>query len=155
MSRGIVLASNNAGNLAELTEILGASELTIYPLSRFTNEAAEETGTTFQENALLKARFAARIAHLPAIADDSGLEVDALKGAPGVYSARYAGFGASDAANVQKLLTALSEVPEPRRTARFRCVLAYVDITQPQRGQLQLGQPLRQRTNNGHAMFPK
>jgi non-canonical purine NTP pyrophosphatase (RdgB/HAM1 family) len=87
---------------------------------------AEETGLTFVENAILKARNAARHSGLPAIADDSGLEVDALRGAPGIYSARYAGPGATDEANLRKLLADLAEVPEAERTARFQCVLVYL-----------------------------
>ena len=122
----IVLASNNRGKLLELTEILAPFRVTIHPLSQFSEESAEETGSTFHANALLKARFAARASGLAAIADDSGIEVDALNGAPGVYSARYAGVGSSDADNNAKLLAALSGIPESHRTARFRCVLAYV-----------------------------
>jgi XTP/dITP diphosphohydrolase len=129
----VVLASNNAGKLAELGGILAKYSLTLLPLSRFASESPDETGTTFHENALLKARFAARTAHLPAIADDSGLEVDSLQGAPGVYSARYAGLDADDRANNAKLLFSLRGVPESLRTARFRCVLAYVqdEIAEP------------------------
>ena len=127
MERAIVLASNNRGKLTELGQILAPFRLTVYPLANYTDESADETGATFAENAVLKARFAARWSRLPAIADDSGLEVDALHGAPGVYSARYAGVGASDAANNQKLLSALDGMPAQQRSARFRCVLAYVD----------------------------
>jgi XTP/dITP diphosphohydrolase len=90
-------------------------------------DSVEETGTTFVANALLKARHAARLSCSAAIADDSGLEVDALGGAPGVYSARYAGRNADDAANNAKLLAALRDVPEQRRTARYRCVVVFVD----------------------------
>ena len=89
-------------------------------------EAIEETGTTFRDNALLKARHAARTTGLPALADDSGLAVDALNGAPGVFSARYAGIDASDADNVDKLLQELANVPADQRGAKFCCVLAYV-----------------------------
>ena len=127
MSQAVVLASNNRGKLAELSEILAPFRLIVHPLSEFTPLSAEETGTTFHANALLKARFAARASGLPAIADDSGIEVDALGGAPGVFSARFAGAGASDAANNEKLLTALNGISEHLRTARFRCVLAYVN----------------------------
>ena len=87
---------------------------------------AEETADTFEGNALLKARHAARAAHLPALADDSGLEVDALGGRPGVWSARYAGVGASDEDNNRKLLQELAGIEAPRRSARYRCVLAWV-----------------------------
>ena len=90
-------------------------------------EPPPETGTSFLENALLKARNASRLTGLPAIADDSGIEVDALDGAPGVLSARYAGENASDEANLDKLLVALRNVPAPRRSARYRCVIVYVD----------------------------
>lgn len=127
MRRSIVLASNNKGKLAELAQILAPYDVVVHPLSSFTNEAAEETGTTFHANALLKARFASRMARMPAIADDSGIAVDALQGAPGVYSARYSGLGATDAANNEKLLKALAAVPADRRTASFVCVLAYVE----------------------------
>ncbi len=123
----IVLASNNRGKLLELSQILAAFRVTLFPLSHFSSESPEESGSSFRENALIKARFAAQASQLPAIADDSGLEVDVLNGAPGVYSARYAGLKASDKDNNEKLLTALSGVPEVQRTARFRCVLAYVD----------------------------
>jgi XTP/dITP diphosphohydrolase len=126
VSQAIVLASNNRGKLAELSQILAPFGLTIYPLAHFTSDSVEETGATFRDNALLKARFAARATNMAAVADDSGLEVDALDGAPGVYSARYAGERAHDAANNAKLLAALSGTPESARAARFRCVLAYV-----------------------------
>ncbi|HYM35568.1 MAG TPA: RdgB/HAM1 family non-canonical purine NTP pyrophosphatase [Steroidobacteraceae bacterium] len=124
--RSIVLASNNPGKIAELVELLAPHRVSICPLAQFTHESAEESGVTFRENALLKARFATNMAKMPAIADDSGLEVDALDGAPGVFSARYAGEQAGDAANNQKLLDALASVPDGQRGARFRCVLAYV-----------------------------
>jgi XTP/dITP diphosphohydrolase len=127
----IVLASNNRGKLAELNAMLKGLNLEVLPISLFTDHVPEETGTSFLENALIKARHAARIANLPAIADDSGLEVDALGGAPGVQSARYAAADASvgnssDAANNRKLLDELANVDEAHRTARFRCVLAFV-----------------------------
>ena len=89
-------------------------------------EVAEETGLTFVENAILKARNAASHSGLPAIADDSGLEVDALMGAPGIYSARYAGEDASDAQNLQHLLTEMRDIPDDKRTARFQCVMVYM-----------------------------
>ena len=119
----LVLASGNAGKLREMREILAPWQVDVLALSAFTRDAAEETGLTFVENALLKARFAARASGLPAIADDSGLEVDALHGAPGIYSARYAGPTADDAANNAKLLLELAAVPEALRTARYRCAM--------------------------------
>lgn len=118
----LVLASNNKGKLAELQAMLGDS-ITVRPQSDFTDIEAEETGLTFVENALIKARHAARISGLPALADDSGLAVDALGGAPGIYSARYAG-GGGDAANNSKLLEALKDVPDAERGAQFICALA-------------------------------
>lgn len=118
----LVLASNNKGKLAELQAMLGDS-IKVRPQSDFTDIEAEETGLTFVENALIKARHAARISGLPALADDSGLAVDALGGAPGIYSARYAG-GGGDAANNAKLLEALKDVPDAERGAQFICALA-------------------------------
>ena len=118
----LVLASNNKGKLAELQAMLGDS-ITVRPQSDFTDIEAEETGLTFVENALIKARHAAGISGLPALADDSGLAVDALGGAPGIYSARYAG-GGGDAANNAKLLEALKDVPDAERGAQFICALA-------------------------------
>ena len=118
----LVLASNNKGKLAELQAMLGDS-ITVRPQSDFTDIEAEETGLTFVENALIKARHAARISGLPALADDSGLAVDALGGAPGIYSARYAG-GGGDAANNAKLLEALKDGPDAERGAQFICALA-------------------------------
>jgi XTP/dITP diphosphohydrolase len=120
----IVLASGNQGKINEIQAIL--KDHPIVPQNQWQIIEAEETGTTFVENAILKARHAAQHCQLPAIADDSGLVVDALDGAPGVISARYAGVGSSDDENVQKLLTALEGVPEERRTARFICVLVFM-----------------------------
>lgn len=122
----IVLASGNRGKLVELSELLKDHAVSLHPLAEFTDASAAETGDTFRDNALLKARFAAEAAGMPAIADDSGLEVDALGGAPGVYSARYAGANATDAANNDKLLNVLKAFPAEHRNARFRCVLVYV-----------------------------
>lgn len=122
----LVLASGNRGKLAELRGLLADLPLTLASLADFAAEAAEETAPTFVENALLKARFAAQVSGLPALADDSGLEVDALAGAPGVRSARYAGPDADDAANRRLLLERLAEVPPGARRARFRCVLVYL-----------------------------
>ncbi|MCK7575817.1 MAG: RdgB/HAM1 family non-canonical purine NTP pyrophosphatase [Chromatiales bacterium] len=122
----LVLASNNAGKVREIERLLAESRIHIRPQGEYGVPEAEETGLTFVENAILKARNAARHSGLPAIADDSGLEVDALRGAPGIYSARYAGSGATDEANLRKLLADLADVPEAERTARFQCVLVYL-----------------------------
>lgn len=122
----IVLASSNRGKVAEIGRLLADLAVEIVPQSDLGVPDAEETGLSFVENAILKARNAARHTGLPAIADDSGLEVDALDGAPGIYSARYAGPGASDADNNARLLAALEDVPEQRRTARFQCLMVYL-----------------------------
>ncbi len=119
-----VLASGNQGKIKEIQAIL--KNHPILPQNQWNISEADETGTTFVENAIIKARHAALHCQLPAIADDSGLIVDALNGAPGVISARYAGVGASDEENVQKLLLALEGVPETERTARFICVLVFM-----------------------------
>jgi XTP/dITP diphosphohydrolase len=119
----VVLASGNAGKLREFSELLGATGLILQRQSEFGISPPPETGSTFLENALINA---ARLSGLPAIADDSGLEVDALDGAPGVYSARFAGEDASDEANLDKLLTVLEGVPAAARGARYRCVVVYV-----------------------------
>ncbi|MDG4594971.1 MAG: RdgB/HAM1 family non-canonical purine NTP pyrophosphatase [Candidatus Contendobacter sp.] len=124
--RKIVLATGNAGKLREFAAVLAELELEIMPQSAFNVPEADETGLTFIENALLKARNAALHTGLPALADDSGLVVDALGGAPGIRSARYAGPNADDRANIDKLLVELREVPLKRRTARFVCVLAWL-----------------------------
>jgi len=120
----IVLASGNPGKIREIQAIL--ADHPIVPQSAFNVIDAEETGATFVENAILKARNAALHCQLPAIADDSGLVVDALNGAPGVISARYAGVGASDRDNVDKLLRELEGVPDELRTARFICVMVFM-----------------------------
>jgi len=122
----IVLASNNAGKVREINQLLSVDEIQVIPQREFDIPDADETGLTFVENAILKARQAARLSGLPAIADDSGLEVDALKGAPGIYSARYAGPGCSDRDNNRKLLEQLEGVPEARRSARFQCLMVYM-----------------------------
>jgi XTP/dITP diphosphohydrolase len=119
----IVLASNNVGKIRELRELLSGTGLDLIPQSDLGIDEADETGLTFVENAILKARHAADQSKLPAIADDSGLAVDALGGAPGVHSAYYAGRGASDRANVDKLLAEMAAVPEVDRSARFHCVI--------------------------------
>lgn len=122
----IILASSNKGKVREFNQLLAALDITVRPQGEFNVEDAEETGLTFVENAILKARNAAQHTGLPAIADDSGLEVDALNGAPGIYSARYARAGASDQANLEKLLADLHGIPEADRTARFQCLLVYM-----------------------------
>jgi XTP/dITP diphosphohydrolase len=122
----IVLASSNPGKVREINQLLAGLNFQVRPQSDFGVEDAEETGLTFVENAILKARNAASHTGLPAIADDSGLEVDALNGAPGIYSARYAGNDASDEANLQKLLVDIREVAEAQRTARFQCLMVYM-----------------------------
>lgn len=124
-SQSIVLASGNAGKIREIQAIL--QQHPIVPQAQFNVAEAEESATTFVENAIIKARNAARHSGLPAIADDSGLAVDALGGAPGVISARYAGVGASDADNLQKLLEDMQNVPDTERSARFICVIVFME----------------------------
>jgi XTP/dITP diphosphohydrolase len=121
-----VLASANLGKLRELAALLAPAGFELLSQGAPGIEAVPETGTSFLENALLKARHAARAAQLPALADDSGLEVDALGGRPGVWSARFAHSGASDAANLARLLAELEGVPEARRSARYRCVAVWL-----------------------------
>lgn len=120
----VVLASGNAGKLQELSDILAPLGLSLKPQGEFDAPDVPEDGLSFVENAIIKARATSRHCGLPAIADDSGLEVDYLDGAPGIHSARYSGEG--DAANNEKLLRELGGVPEDRRTARFQCVLVYM-----------------------------
>jgi XTP/dITP diphosphohydrolase len=122
----VVLASNNPGKVRELTELLAGLGVEIVPQATLGVPEIEETGLSFVENAILKARNAAQHTGLPAIADDSGLEVDALHGEPGIRSARYAGEGAGDRENLAKLLAALAEVADGARTARFQCLLVYM-----------------------------
>jgi XTP/dITP diphosphohydrolase len=122
----LVLATGNAGKLREMRAILAPWHVDVRPQSEFTAESAEETGLSFVENAILKARFAATVCGLPAIADDSGLEVDALHGAPGIHSARYAGPRADDAANNARLLAELEAVADTGRNARYRCAMVFV-----------------------------
>ena len=122
----LVLASGNPGKLAELRALLAPLAVELIPQRELGIESPEETGTTFQANALLKARHAAARAHGAALADDSGLEVDALGGRPGVWSARFSGEGASDAANLHRLLAELDGVPDAARQARYHCVIACV-----------------------------
>ena len=126
MSKEIVLASGNPGKVREIGELLADLDLTVVAQSEFDVPEAEETGLTFVENAIIKARNAAAHTRRAAIADDSGLEVDALNGAPGIYSARFAGKGASDQENLQKLLAEMESVPEAERTARFQCLMVYM-----------------------------
>jgi len=122
----IVLASSNAGKVREINEMLAEHAVRIVSLSEFNVPEVAETGLTFVENALLKARHAARHTGLPAIADDSGIEFDALDGRPGIYSARYAGQGASDADNLQKLIADVRKLPEDQRRCRFVCLMVYL-----------------------------
>lgn len=122
----LVLASGNAGKLRELGALLEPLGWAVRPQSEWRLEEAVEDGLSFIENALIKARHAARSTGLPALGDDSGLVVDALHGAPGIYSSRYAGAGADDAANNRKLLTALAGVPEAGRGAHFYCTMAFL-----------------------------
>lgn len=126
MPKKIVLASNNPGKLREIQAVLGEERYQLIQQSEFNVSEVAETGTTFVENAIIKARHAAQHTGMPALADDSGIEVDALQGAPGVYSARYAGSNADDVANNTKLLNELADVPDADRTARFQCVLVYM-----------------------------
>jgi len=122
----VVLASANAGKIRELEALLACRGMDVVPQSEFAIPSIEESGESFVENAIIKARHAARLSGLAAIADDSGLMVDALDGAPGVYSARYAGEGASDGENLQLLLDNMRHIPEPRRGARFVCLVVYM-----------------------------
>ena len=122
----VVLASDNPGKLAELTSLLADTGFVCVSQGEFGVSSAEETGSTFVENALLKARHAAASTGLCAIADDSGLAVDHLKGAPGVHSARYSGVDATDEENREFLLAALAGVPADQRTARFHSVVVYL-----------------------------
>ena len=122
----LVLATGNPGKLREMRAILAPWGVDVRPQSEFTRGSVEETGLSFVENAILKARFAAQASGLPAIADDSGLEVDALHGAPGIYSARYAGPGADDAANNARLLAELDGVRDAERGARYQCAMAFM-----------------------------
>ena len=126
MKREIVVASANPGKLREFSQLFSDWHIRVLPQSEFAVPAVAETGTTFTENALLKARHGARHARRPVIADDSGIEVDTLNGEPGIYSARYAGEGATDAENLALLLRNIDLAGARRPAARFRCVIAYV-----------------------------
>ena len=120
----VVLASSNAGKLIELRELLADSGIELIAQTELDIDDADETGLTFVENAILKARHASRLSGLPALADDSGLCVEALGGAPGLYSARYAGTHGDAAANNQKLLDVMRDIPDGKRNAHFHCSLA-------------------------------
>lgn len=122
----VVLASNNAGKIREFNQLLNPFDLNVVPKKSLGIGSVEETGLTFVENALIKARHASRLSGLPALADDSGLEVDALNGAPGIRSARYAGPEASDGDNNTALLKALAGIPADQRSARYHCVLVFL-----------------------------
>jgi XTP/dITP diphosphohydrolase len=122
--KDLVLASANQGKIKELQDMLGGLGINIIPQQQLGIDDAEETGLTFVENAILKARHAAQISGLPAIADDSGLEVDYLKGAPGIYSARFSGAGATDQSNLDKLMHEMKDAPAGSRSARYQTVIA-------------------------------
>jgi len=122
----IVLASGNLGKVKEINELLANTGISIRPQSDFDVVEVEETGLTFIENSILKARNASAVTGLAAIADDSGLEVDALNGQPGIYSSRYAGADATDQDNLRLLLQSLKDTPDEARTARFQCVMVYM-----------------------------
>ena len=149
----LVLASSNHGKLQELRELLAGNGIELLAQSDLGVQDADETGSTFVENALIKARHATQVTGLPALADDSGICVDALKGAPGLYSARYAGEHGNASRNIDKLLDVLGETPDERRTAHFYCVLVLLrDPDDPQplivEGQWN-GRILRERRGNG------
>ncbi|GMQ45390.1 XTP/dITP diphosphatase [Vibrio sp. 10N] len=123
MNKKIVLATGNQGKVKEMADLLSDFGFEVHAQSEFNVSEVAETGTTFIENAIIKARHAAKETGFAAIADDSGLEIDYLKGAPGIYSARYYGEGATDKLNLEKVLSEMQGVPEEQRTARFHCVL--------------------------------
>ena len=122
----IVLASGNSGKLKEFQQLLNSSGFEVLPQSVFDVPDAIEDGLSFVENSIIKARHASKLTGLPAIADDSGLEVDALNGRPGIYSARFSGENATDSSNNNKLLTELKDVTKAERTARFQCLLVFI-----------------------------
>jgi XTP/dITP diphosphohydrolase len=122
----IVLASGNAGKVREINKLFAGCGIEVVPQSELNVPEVPETGTTFVENAIIKARHAAQCTGLPAISDDSGIEVDALNARPGVYSARYAGEGASDLDNNNKMLSELKGISDAERTARYWCILAFM-----------------------------
>ncbi|WP_086981443.1 XTP/dITP diphosphatase [Vibrio aphrogenes] len=119
----LVLATGNQGKVKEMADLLAEFGFDVEAQSQYNVSEVAETGSTFIENAIIKARHAAKATGLPAIADDSGLEVDYLKGAPGIYSARFSGEGATDQKNIEKLLVEMQGVPSEQRSARFHCVL--------------------------------
>ncbi len=127
MSKKIILASGNAGKVREINNLLSEHGITVIPQTEYDVPEAVEDGLTFVENAIKKARHAAKLTGLPAIADDSGIEVDALNKRPGIYSARYSGQGASDKQNYEKMLEELDGVSEENRTARYWCVMVYME----------------------------
>ncbi|WP_370980723.1 RdgB/HAM1 family non-canonical purine NTP pyrophosphatase [Agaribacterium sp. ZY112] len=122
----IVLASGNAGKLREFSKLFSKFNCELIPQKELQISDVDETGLSFVENAIIKARHAAQVSGLPALADDSGIEVDALNGAPGIYSARFSGLQASDADNNHKLLEELQGLKEKQRTARYQCVLVFM-----------------------------
>ena len=122
----IVLASGNAGKVREINKLFSGSGIEVIPQTELNVPEVPETGTTFVENAIIKARHAAKVTGLPAISDDSGIEVDALNSRPGVYSARYAGENASDENNNNLMLKELQGVPEAKRTARYQCLIVFM-----------------------------
>ena len=126
MTNKIVLASANAGKIKELQQMLDSLGIEVIPQSALDVPDIEETGLSFVENSLLKARNATALTNLPAIADDSGLEVDYLRGAPGIYSARFSGEHATDASNREKLLQLMADVPPDQRTARYQTIIVYM-----------------------------
>lgn len=126
MKQKWVLATGNQGKVKEMSELLNSFSIEVLPQSQFNVPDVPETGTTFVENAIIKARHAAKLTGLPAIADDSGLEVDFLNGEPGIYSARFAGETATDQDNIDKLLNKLEGIMPEQRKARFQCVLVYM-----------------------------
>lgn len=149
----IVFASGNPGKIREVAGIFADLDIAIVPQQEFAIESPEETGTTFGENALLKARYASAETGLPAMADDSGIVVDALGGRPGVWSARYAGEAATDEQNVDKLLEELAEVPEEQRTGGFHCAAVLVfpdsDVAPLEVEAVWRGKILRERLGEG------
>ena len=126
MKQKWVLATGNQGKVKEMSELLNSFSIEVLPQSQFNVPDVPETGTTFVENAIIKARHASKLTGLPAIADDSGLEVDFLNGEPGIYSARFAGENATDQDNIDKLLNKLEGIMPEQRKARFQCVLVYM-----------------------------
>jgi XTP/dITP diphosphohydrolase len=126
MKKKWVLATGNKGKVQEMSELLNSFSIEVLPQSQFEVSIVAETGTTFVENAIIKARHAAKVTGLPAIADDSGLEVDFLNGQPGIHSARFAGENATDQENIELLLSKLEGIGTEQRNARFQCVLVYL-----------------------------